>query len=276
MKPVVDVVARGSFLLVGIGLLGSMTSACSVTNGSGELHGQLNVPACSFKDGKPVPIPTDDDGVYRKPLNFFSGEPYDSTSARFPANQLNIRAQNGSARAEFADFLQIWILDSSEVARCVLGHMNPDGTGDWDERYCDRSPEALASGGGQGHLYIGTENEIITGSYVLYQSCTDLSAAMALGKCQGDTCPDLTVCPGRGSWISFSKFGNPVLNKEGHVDRGFKVADDAKIESPALHLELCDKSTVDQMKTGILPIPVPQISGTLDGSFQFDLRQDLR
>jgi hypothetical protein len=242
---------------------------CSVTNGSGEMHGSLNVPACTFS--KLNPISLKNEASYSLGVDFFAGEPFDSTTPRFPANQLNIRMESSSSRPEFADALNFWVLDSYEVGRCIRGRTNPDGTPDWNEAYCDRSPGAIGPSG-EGRVLVGIENEIVSSAFALYYTCPDLSAAVALGSCAGGTCPDLTFCPGRGSWISFAQFGSVTAGGgQGILGRDFKVNDGETIRSSAFHVALCDKSTVDKTILGRLPIPTPQITGTLDGSFQFHM-----
>lgn len=285
----------GATLLAGTLLVFAASQAsCSSENGRGIVRGRLVVPGCTVdKAGDPVPLYDEAEAVMahdknpdcRDPVtgevmpfcgewNHFLGEPFDSTSAFFPANQLNIRMQSASGGWEFADVLFFWVYDSWEVARCVRGRLNADGTPDWNTNACDRSS-------GEGRMLIGTEGdgiegELVTSHFVLQNSCpsAQLSAA-GLGTCAGGTCPDLALCPGRGSWIEFSRFG-PDTDRSMPLGRAFKVNKDEPIEATAFHVELCDQNTVDRAAQRLVPVSQPQITGFLDGSFSFKLQPNFR
>jgi hypothetical protein len=277
-------------------MLAASQASCNSENGRGIIRGQLGVPACTIdKAGHPVPLYNEADAVMahdknpdcRDPVtgevmpfcgewNHFLGEPFDSTSVRYPANQLNIRMQSISGGWEFADVLFFWVYDSWEVARCVRGLMNANGTPDWNTDACDRSS-------GHGRMLIGTEGdgtqgELVTSHFALQASClgAQLSAA-ALGTCAGGSCPDVSLCPGRGSWIEFSCFGAcaPDL-ASANLDRSFRVNKDDPIAATAFHVELCDQNTVDATVQRIVPVPRPQVTGFLDGSFSFNLQPNFR
>ena len=83
----------------------------------------------------------------------------------------------------------------------------------------------------------------------------------------------MALCPGRGSWIEFSRFGasSPDLSK-----RDFKVNKDDPIEASAFHVELCDQNTIDGAIKRIVPVPPPQVTGFLEGSFSFNLQPNFR
>ncbi|MBC8133169.1 MAG: hypothetical protein H7X95_09330, partial [Deltaproteobacteria bacterium] len=205
------------------------------------------MPACKYDGLKPVPLK--DAAAYKQTLDFFVGEPFDSTSPRFPANQVNIRMQNSSlpTRGESTDSLSFWVLSSYEVARCIRGGMKADGTPDWNPEFCDRSGPV-----GEGRMRVGTEGEMVSSNFVLFNSCPNLSAA-ALGNCSGGTCPSQTLCSGRGSWIAFSQFGALPAN----LTEAFKVDNGGRIKASGFHIELCDSGTVDAQRDRIFPIPQP-------------------
>lgn len=262
---------------------------CSSENGKGFIVGQLDVPACRLDDmGRPVPLLKKDmltgdnlqecrdraipgqDMPFCGEWNHFVAEPFDSTSPRHPENQLNIRMQSISGGWEFADAAFFWIYDSWEVGRCVRGRMDDQGNPDWNTEACDRTS-------GSGRMLIGTEGELVASHFVLQNFCTGASlSADALGSCAGGTCPEATICPGRSSWISFTRFGDLSAPPTQELSRDFKVNKDDPVEASAFHIELCDGTTVDAVKNKMLPIPVPAILGTLDGRFSFKMLPNFR
>lgn len=251
-------------------LAGLLVSAsCAVENGDGTLQGTVNVPACTFPGGQARPLSTT--GTFDEHWRFFRGEPFDSTTPRYPANQINIRMQRTSARWEFADAITFWVLDSYEAARCMRHRVNADGTNDWNPAYCDG---AMASLGpmGEGRMLVGTEGEKVRSHLFLPDSCPDAPvSADALGSCAGGSCPPVTVCPGRNSWIAFSQFGSPPADLTQPVFPGFKVNNGESIRASAFHVELCDEATVDAQQALMVPLPGPAITGILDGAFSFVL-----
>jgi hypothetical protein len=248
--------------------------ACSIGSGTGTVTGSLQVSACTFdSSGNPLPF------AYGNPYNmkpgFFVGEPFDSnpiTAPGFPANQMIIRVQPGGTRLEFSDSLVLWVLDSAQAARCMRGAM-VDGTP--DPAVCDRSPASLGPNG-EGRLLIGMTSEMAFGSFVLNASCPNAYlSADALGACNDGTssCPDVSLCPGHGSWVSFSHFGNLPGDPTQVIPSSFKVNDGERIAASAFHLELCDVATVQARLLNMVPDPKPVITGTLDGSFDFELQR---
>jgi len=246
-------------------------TACNSENGIGMFSGVLNVPMCTFPGGKPQPLPNESN--YTQEWRYFLAEPFDSTTPRFPANQLNIRMQNISGGWEFADTLFFWVKDSYEVARCMKGGLTSTGQPNWDVTTCDRSPASLGPSG-EGRSLIGTERELVNSHFVLQYSCPDANLSSdALGDCQGGTCPDVTLCPGRGSWISFARFGAPSAVS---ISQGFRVNNGDPIDVSAFHVELCDATTVEDQQGRVSPVTPPAITGTLDGSFSFNLQPNFR
>jgi hypothetical protein len=131
-------------------------------------------------------------------------------------------------------------------------------------------------------MLIGTEGdgilgELVSSHFVLQASCpgSELSAA-ALGTCAGGTCPDVSLCPGRGSWIEFSRFGATTSDMSAPLGRSFRVNKGDPIAASAFHVELCDQTTVDATVQRIAPIPRSQVTGFLDGSFSFNLQPNFR
>lgn len=250
-------------------------AACSSENGTGSLMGTLDVPACDFNHVNDTFIPRSlaevapDLLTAKTNWNYFVGQPFDAPGPKFPAdhpqNQIILRMQNRSGGWDAANTLFFWVLDSYEVGRCLRGLTPSNGIPDWDQAACDRST-------GEGRMLIGTQGELVTSHFALQDSCPSAGlVGQALGTCDQGGCPDLAVCPGRGSWISFSLFGALPDEKTALLSPDFKVNLGDHIAASAFHVELCDQNTVQAVETNLIPVPVPAIRGTLDGSFSFKL-----
>lgn len=267
---------RKACAALGATVLGTLAlfGGCNSDNGTGHLAGSLDIPACTFPDGKPRAFPNESN--FHDDWHHFLAEPFDSISARYPANQINIRMQNISGGWEFADTLSFWVEDTYEVARCMRGRVNADGTPDWNPDFCDRSPTSLGPSG-EGRALIGTEREMVTAHFLPQYTCPDaLLSSDALGDCQGGTCPATTICPGRGSWIAFARLGAPPTDPDAALPTDFKVGNAEPIEASHFHVELCDEATVQDALNHIVPVTVPSIRGTLDGYFSFKLQPNFR
>jgi hypothetical protein len=252
---------------VTVALAAAVVASCSVGEGSGSVVGSLNVIGCSTKGLFP-------NLSYNLYPDFFVGQPIDAdpiTAPSFPANQMIIRVQRTGARLEFADSLMFWILDSSQVARCTRGRVDATGAEEWDRALCDRS---VLGPMGEGRVLIGMTYEISFSTFALNASCPNSGLfADALGACTDNSCPDAALCPGRGSWIAFSRYGSlPGVAQE--ISSGFKVNDGERITASAFHIELCDRATVEgKLANNFIAIPPPHIVGTLDGTFDFTLER---
>jgi len=252
--------------------LAGAVAGCAVGHGQGDVLGVLDVDQCTFdSSGNPRPINPDSPALdpYNLHASFFVADPIDSNSPRFPQNQIFIRVQDSTNRLETANALIFDISDSYEVARCMRGRINPDMTDDWDPTLCDRT---VLGPSGEGRVLVGMESETVRSFFVLNDSCPEaMISADALGRCDGGTCPDTMLCPGRGSWISFSRFGAPPADPTVPVGHGFKVNDGEQITASAFHVELCDRATVDAVQMRQLPIPKPVVRGIFEGWFDFSL-----
>jgi hypothetical protein len=262
-------------------------AACSAENGTGSLQGTLEVPACEYRHEGNAWIPKtlsevatemgDGNFLSQETIwKFFVAQPIDAPGPIFPAdhpqNQIVLRMQNRSGGWDAANAVFFWVLDSYEVGRCARGRMAPDGTPDWDQSVCDRST-------GERRMLIGTQGELVTSHFVLRDTCPNAGfIAEALGACdKGNTCPEATVCPGRGSWISFSSFGSAQSTDTNQaLSPDFKINIDDTITASAFHVELCDESTIEAVEENTVPVPPPAIRGSLDGSFSFKLESSTR
>ena len=263
---------------LGLGFL-LTSSSCVVGDGSGRVYGHVSVPQCKFGPAQGLSLAD----PYDLRADFFAGQPIDAdlvAAPGFPANQMIVRVQHSGARVEDADALMFWIFDSAKVARCLRG-ASPSGIPEWDPNVCDRSPAALGPNG-EGRLYVGMTQETVSSFFILNRSCPRAYiSADALGVCSDGSCPDVALCPGRGSWISFSHFGNPPSDRSKAIDPGFKVGNGERISSrldatgstPSFHVELCDVATVGAKLDNVLPVPTPRIVGTLEGTFDFVLER---
>ena len=128
-----------------------LASGCSVGKGVGAASGEIFEYGCS-KNGDYCA--SDADGGVCGPLSydlrpaFFSGEPIDDlrqysegSNNMIMNNRLTIRLQRSGKRIEQNDVLTFDVASSYEVARCVRGHVLPDGTKDWDEANCYRATD---------------------------------------------------------------------------------------------------------------------------------------
>lgn len=255
-----------------IAALLAMAACSDLGVGTGTVTGVVNVPACSFDqnhDWAPIPLPKGN------PFNFkptyFVGEPIDAdpiNAPRFPANQMVIRIQPQAQRLEDADVLIVWVFDSAAVARCIRG-ASPGGVPEWDPLFCDRSGAAAME---PGRMLVGMTTEKVRSFLNFQDTCPQgIVSSDALGACTDGSCPDVSLCPGRGSWITFARFGNYPLDGTVAISPRFKVNDGETIEVSDFHLELCDQATVQAKLANKLPIPNPNIVATLNGNFRFDL-----
>lgn len=252
--------------------------SCGVGEGTGRVVGNLAVTQCRFDPPRGLTATE----PYDLRVDFFVGQPIDAdrSAPGFPQNQMVIRLQHSGARVEDADVLLLWVADSAAVARCIRG-ASPGGVPEWDPVFCDRSAASLGPNG-EGRMLVGMTSEIVSASFALSASCPGaLVSANALGRCDDGSCPDVTLCPGRGSWITFTHFGNVSMDTSRPIGAGFRVNDHERIsarldpagQTPSFHLELCDRGTVISKLRNILPIPKPNIVGTLEGFFDFKLER---
>jgi hypothetical protein len=242
---------------------------CAVGQGTGTVKGTLDVNQCTFdSSANPTPLTVADFDLH---ADFFAGQPIDADpilEPRFPANQMIIRVQHSGKRLESANALVFLIQDSAAVARCMHGAPG------WDPALCDRSAAALGPGD-LGRVFIGMTSETVRSFFVLNEACPKgLVSADALGTaCEDNSCPDVALCPGRGSWITFADYGNVPADPAAAISFGFKVNDGERMRAQAFHVEMCDAATVLAKLDHVLPVPKPNVVGTLDGSFDFNLER---
>lgn len=252
-------------------------SGCAVGDGTGQVAGTISTTQCTFSPDQKL------SGPFDLSADFFAAEPIDADpllAPGFPANQMVIRVQHSGARLENANALIFWVVDSAKVARCMRG-ASPGGVPEWDASFCDRT---VLGPNGEGRLTVGMTQEAVSSFFVLNASCPlAYLSAQALGACTNpaEDCPDVTLCPGRGSWITFSHYGNVSTDLTAPIGAGFKVNDGERIAArigetgtgPAFHVELCDLRTVGDALDRVFPVTAPRIVGTLEGFFDFKLER---
>lgn len=246
--------------------------ACELGEGVGTAAGPLEIARCSIEDSKVLGFPKKAGEPFDLAPSFFVGEPIDSLVDGYP-NALVIRMQRSPLRLEFADALVFYVLDSSELARCVRRRIDPaTGTPDWDPRLCDNT-------GPENRTFIGTEHEVVRAFLTVTQTCpAAITTASAIGACAdpNSNCPAQTLCPARNSWISFADFG--VMPNDGSVSipPDFRLAYEDRIRATAFHVELCDLRTIKAQMNSETPVPASEMTGVLEGWFDFDLDRSQR
>jgi hypothetical protein len=249
---------------------------CTVGSGTGNAAGPLWVLGC--KEGLP-------NGNYGTPdmprdfsLNpiFFAGVPIEDVGT-VRENRLVIRMQRNGGPIEFNDTLAFDIQNSYEVARCVRGRINPDGTPDWDvpttgEPWCDWSGTGAGADGGattpRGRIRI-TGEDFVQVSIALLATCSLKDGAALVGYAVSNDV--------ESSWIEFEDFGKAAEPQLPPEMRTAFAGSDVKVNfgerlRATFHLVLEDDRVVTARRLG-RSLPAPRIGGVLDGRFDFDLER---
>jgi hypothetical protein len=250
---------------------------CTVGSGTGNAAGPLWVLGC--KEGLP-------EGNYGTPdmprdfsLNpiFFAGVPIEDVGT-VRENRLVIRMQRNGGPIEFNDTLAFDIKNSYEVARCVRGRINADGTPDWDvpadpaDAWCDWSGMGVGADGGptipRGRIRI-TGEDFVQVSIALLATCSLKDGAALVGYAISN---DMDA-----SWIEFEDFGKAAEPQLAPQLRTPFDGSDVKVNfgerlRASFHLVLEDDRVVTARRLGRNP-PSPRIGGVLDGRFDFDLER---
>ena len=240
---------------------------CTVGSGVGTATGDLYVFSCScstFNCTKSTDLgsPTMPAAFDLAP-RFFAGEPIDDISrSSIASNRLVIRMSRTGNRPEINDTLAFDVQSAYEIARCVRGRINADGTPDWDTSgWCDWT-------GGQGGNAQAARPRIMVGPLMTIHASLSLLYTCSLAN---------TVGNGVGaSWIEFQDFGiaaqpdlPPAMRDV--VDGGFKVDFGSRLRA-TFNLVLDDEQRIIA-KQEMEPIPAAQITGQMSGAFDFDLER---
>lgn len=272
-----------------LALLIAMLAGCKSGQGEGEASGTLFVRNCSPKGDY-----CDDTGrcgsatapaAYDLAPGFFAGEPIESLNRDLNGNEwsgtdnrmnrVTIRLQRSGGQVENNDTLFVDVRDSFEVARCVRGRevVAADGSiqHDYDDRYCTR-----ASATGPARIRVSVFKGIVHASLSPRETCSRPVVATA----DDVFSPDGVVLPvpdgAYRSWIEFTEFGSAAQNDVADptartpIGSDFRIGLNQRLFASAFSLELVD-AKVEAARIDRLPVPDPDIGGSLTGWFDFDL-----
>jgi hypothetical protein len=264
---------------------------CTVGSGSGKADGTLFVAGCSGTGSQDLPPP------YELKPTFFAGEPIEDicpppgNCPGVHTNRLLIRMQRTGNRVEINDTLYFDIQNAFEVARCVRGKTT-GGQPQWDTRFVSNPDGTLTTmpwcdwnAGAVGTVDAGTDAGAGGGDAGAPAAMTGARARINLSTADYVraslaplyTCVEARVVgvAAKGSWIEFQDFGLaaqpniPDPEARDAVNSDFKVSFGQRLRA-LFHLELADQFVINAIKNRD-PVPAPHLSGTLDGSFDFDL-----
>ena len=272
-------------------LIVGASGGCTVGSGSGYANGPVWVAGCTG------PAPKGDYGMETMPkyyqLNptFFAGDPVEG-STQPPTNFIGLRMQGNGSAIQYNDVLTFYIQNSYEVARCIQGRIDPNtGAEDWDHEglnlgpWCDWTGTGFSSDGGVFDGGAPSDGGTGTGGTprwprIRITSQGYVQASLALLE----TCPiNLVQTSGPAldghsvdGWIEFTAFGaagkpNLAPTKRDEIPPDFKVNFGDHLEA-TFHIQFEDHrvlTAIETQPTG--PIPMPRMSATLDGKFDFDL-----
>jgi hypothetical protein len=250
-------------------------AACTVGTGSGQVEGNLFVSAC--KDS--LKSDTNPKGNYgQSPAaprayvmnpRFFAGEPIEDIKKDRRDNRLIIRLQTSGKRVEVNDLLVFDVVSTFKVAQCVRGKIPAAALPEY-AAFCWRGP----AGEGPARIRIGPDRPI-RANFAPRTTCqvdTFESGVVAAALDDPDDAAAGPTPPEKWrSWIEISEFGSAVTVDDLKTD--FKVDFGERLRSMAFHLELMDEEVIEAVKAGSQRTVDPGITGTLTGSFDFDLER---
>jgi hypothetical protein len=276
---------------------GLCAGGCTVGDGSGSAVGMLMDVGCN--DGNTLAMPM----AYSLNPSFFAGVPIEDVcpppgQCSGPRmNRLIIRMQRTGTSIQINDVLTFDVLNSLKVAQCVRGR-TVGGQPTWDTReitaadgspipgvpWCDWNWTGAGVGGPDGGADAGVAPGAADGGAGAPVPMTQQFARINLTPqdfVTSSLAPLFTCVEARsvavalpGSWILFKSFGT-ALQTDLPPDQRGTLNDDFKVDfgqrlSADFHLVLGDQAVEFAIKTHT-SIPDQRISGSLDGSFDFDL-----
>jgi hypothetical protein len=287
----------------------ALFGGCSVGQGYGTAKGSLFVVSCNSGANFGVPDPGGS-GYMVAPVpyslggtngaTFFAGSPVEDTIQGAGAmNVLQMRMASSGLLEMYTDFLEFDVTYSYEVARCVRGRTvngqpdylvnaplpltlateaNPTPTTLW----CDWSGMAFSDGGAPdaatpgapdaGAALDGGMSMMAAAPRIHLTPYTDIIASLGLFE----TCPDGNdVGAGIDGWIQFLSFGSAEESdlppdQRTPVPYNFVINFGDRLNA-YFHVVIGDPRYVTAVKSGGTPPTAPNIGGTLDGSFDFNL-----
>ncbi|MGB8294085.1 MAG: hypothetical protein WCG85_01525 [Polyangia bacterium] len=275
----------------GLLLMAVTLSACSVGQGVGEASGTLYVLSCSPKgdycDSTGVCGTASAPAFYSLNPDFFAGEPINQLT-QFPngsplsgsqpqMNRITIRLQHSGKQVENTDALFFDVVNSYEVARCVRGREivvpGQPNVHDYDDRYCFR-----ASATGPARVRISVEAGYIHSTLSPRMTCTRPVDATATDVLPVNGVVQIVDNGAWESWVEFVAFGSAAQNEQpdptarSAISPDFSVQLNQRLYASAFSLTLQDEKVVTAQED-LLPVPNPDIGGSLTGNFDFDLKR---
>jgi len=249
----------------------SVAGCTPVGDGSGAAFGPIWIHGCLEGDDFGTEAMPED---YDLEPTFFTGEPIGHISEP-PVNRLIIRMQRNGNAVQINDILYFDIPDSFKVAQCVRGSTAP-GVPPWDMGTGTIDPPGAvpittpwcepAGPAGFPRIHLVPFGPVRA-------SLSPLNTCTAEGV--GPTVVAVTGVAIDG-WIDFRDFGsaaqpNTAPDARMGIDPKFQVAYDDPLRAD-FHIVLGDDRVVTALYSLRLP-PPPNIGGTLDGFFDFDLKR---
>jgi hypothetical protein len=232
-------------------------AGCTVGEGSGEAVGALYVKGCHEGDYGEPEAPR----YYNLRPEFFAAEPIEDIKKDGTRNRIAIRLQNSGKSLESNDYLQFDIVSSYEVARCLRGMNKLD-------------PETAAfchwpTGQTWPRLRIGP-NLPVRASLALRDTCPQATLVGTARDGDGARSDVIVPLPPEQwrSWIELSEFG---VARTRDVAPNFRVEFNEQLRAEAFHVELIDDKVIDAERRREPPPPAPDLTGVLDGNFDFEL-----
>jgi hypothetical protein len=287
---------RAGLVLLAAGAAGTTLAlgGCTVGSGSGSASGPLWVLGCEGTQAAPA--------AFDLHPTFFAADPIDDPSQATNIDRLLIRMQRTGQAIEINDALYFDVENSYEIARCVRGRTNPDGSGDFDMTdmglgpWCDQLGPNVTDGGAPdaGTLDAGAVGDAGTGpgpagcsGFLADRAAIRItsqgymqSSLQLLASCPLDvfTAAGTTVVGHADSgWIQFLDFGTAVqadrpASGRDPIPTNFKVNYGERLRANFCNVHMADDRVLTAQQTQPAgPIPAPLLDGTLNGNFDFDL-----
>ncbi|HEY0705786.1 MAG TPA: hypothetical protein VGG33_03270 [Polyangia bacterium] len=256
--------ARGAITRVLLG--GTLLLGCTVGDGRGEAKGKLYYKDCKIN-------PTVDYGRLDAPADFdlgadfFTGEPIEDIKPNGSDNRLVVRMQNAGRRLEDNDLL-VFDMDSWRVAQCLRGVPEVLETPEL-KRFCAWLPGASVP-----RLRVGPGFPV-RANMALRKSCAGNTYSVATAR--GSNANTVNAEPEQwNSWLELREFGTAAHSGQGprqDVPPTFVVDFGQRLAAERFHIELTDDKLLRAEARNMVPLPVPDVLGTLDGFFDFELQR---
>ncbi len=238
-----------------------LQAGCTVGDGTGSAAGNLYVKGCKQNNvdyGK-LEAPA----VYNLKPDFFAGEPIEDIKKNGSINRIVIRLQDSGKSIENDDLLQFDVVNSYLVATCLAGKALP---GELFQAFCQKP-----AGQTRPRMRIGP-NMPIRVSLAVRDTCpfaTRVGTARDADASRVDEIVQVPVAEWR-SWIDFREFGSAT---SGNVPPTFRVEFNERITADRFHVELIDDRVIDAQRRQEPPPEPPDLTGMLDGNFDFELER---